>query len=244
MAAPKTKGAPRKASPQESKTGTKQMATVVLEALGGGTKPVSIPLQRGAFQAVVSRPKSMRALMERYGAALEQSRHSGRSVRLVVDIAPEGTATIAAGEIPAEPSQGLPSAEIDQALGAARERGRQRAAAILDSPEMLPSHAFAERIGVSRVTVNAKRKAGQVLGLQGARRGFRFPDWQLGEDGTPFAALPEIFGRLGNSPWAVYRFLVQQHPELDGLTGKEALRRGKTEAVLAAAESIGRGDFA
>ncbi|MGG2362632.1 hypothetical protein ACE4Z5_27370, partial [Salmonella enterica] len=84
----------------------------------------------------------------------------------------------------------------------------------------------------SRVTVNTKRQNHQVLGLEGARRGYRFPRWQITRDGKPFAALPVLFDRLGNSPWAVYRFLVQHHPELDGLTGREALQRGKDKAVI------------
>ena len=42
--------------------------------------------------------------------------------------------------------------------------------------------------------------------------------------------------------WAVYRFLVQPHGELDGLTGREALEHGRTKQAIAAAESIGR-DF-
>ena len=50
-----------------------------------------------------------------------------------------------------------------------------------------------------------------------------------------------VHERLGG-PWAVYRFLVQPHGELEGLTGREALERGKVEAALDAAESIGR-DF-
>ena len=47
-----------------------------------------------------------------------------------------------------------------------------------------------------------------------------------------------LFDRLGDSPWAVYRFLVQSHPELDGETGRDALRNGRTADVIEAAESV------
>lgn len=108
---------------------------------------------------------------------------------------------------------------------------------------MLSADQFAELLGTTRMTVNTKRQSHQVLGLDGAKRGFRFPAWQVGEDGTPFAALPQLFERLGSGPWSVYRFLVQSHPELDGITGLEALRRGKTDEVLAVADSIADGAF-
>ena len=55
-----------------------------------------------------------------------------------------------------------------------------------------------------------------------------------------FAALPALFDRLGGSPWAVYRFLVQHHPELGGRTAREALRRGRSAEVLEVAESVMR----
>jgi ribulose kinase len=105
---------------------------------------------------------------------------------------------------------------------------------------MLSAEKFAELIGTSRVTVNAKRQNHQVLGLEGAKRGFRFPAWQVGEDGKPFSALPELFDHLGGSSWAVYRFLLQHHPELDGLTGREALYQGRMAEVLEVAESVVR----
>ncbi|MFX8972731.1 hypothetical protein ABTN24_19605, partial [Acinetobacter baumannii] len=88
-------------------------------------------------------------------------------------------------------------------MAAARERGRLRVAEILAEPDMLSAEEFAALIGTSRVTVNTKRQNHQVLGFEGARRGYRFPRWQITRDGKPFAALPVLFDRLGNSPWAV-----------------------------------------
>jgi hypothetical protein len=86
--------------------------------------------------------------------------------------------------------------------------------------------------------VNAWRHKNQVLGLEGATRGFRFPEWQVGPDGKPFRALPQLFDCLGGDVWAVYRFLVQHHPELGGMTGKEALQKGRVKQVVEAAESV------
>jgi hypothetical protein len=103
---------------------------------------------------------------------------------------------------------------------------------------MLSAEQFAALIGTSRVTVNAKRQTHQVLGLEGAKRGYRFPSWQVGDNGKPFSVLPELFERFDGSAWAVYRFLVQHRPELDGLTGREALAHGRSGEVLEVVESV------
>lgn len=148
---------------------------------------------------------------------------------------PRPQATGPASDPAATPDAGE---ELQRALQQARERGRTRVAEILAGEDMLSAAAFATFVGTSRMTINTWRERHQVLGLDGARRGFRFPKWQVGDDGKPFAALPALFERLGDSPWAVYRFLVQHHPELDGLTGREALRRGRVAAALEAAERV------
>jgi hypothetical protein len=132
----------------------------------------------------------------------------------------------------------------DGGLEAARERGRLRSPQILDQNDMLTAEQFAERLGVSRMTVNARRQKYEVLALAGAKRGFRFPAWQVNDDGKAFDALPRLFDLLGNNAWTVYRFLTQRHAALGGVSGKDALRQSKMTQVLQAAESIALGDFA
>jgi hypothetical protein len=177
-------------------------------------------------------------------AAHELSRLTGKPVGLMVGISPDGAEKITLIEQASEPVTGkLPSAgnsELDSALAEARRRGASRVSEILAGPEMLSADEFAERLGTTRATITAWRHKNQVLGLEGATRGFRFPEWQVGDDGKPFRVLPEIFDRLGGNPWAVYRFLVQRHPELGGTTGKDALRRGRGGQVVTAAESVAR----
>jgi len=84
----------------------------------------------------------------------------------------------------------------------------------------------------------------EVLGLEGAKRGVKYPEWQVGDDGKPFAALPALFERLGGGPWAVYRFLNAAPRRTGGRTGLEALRQGDAAAVLDAAEGVAGGTFA
>ncbi len=154
---------------------------------------------------------------------------------------------VAVSRIDPPPKPDLPadadssSKELEDALAEARSRGQVLAAAILDGEEMLNADDFAELLGTSRMTINTKRRSGAVLGLAGTKRGYRFPRWQLDHNGNPYPELAELHERLGG-PWAVYRFMVQPHGELNGLTGRQALERGQHRAVLDAAESVGR-DF-
>lgn len=177
------------------------------------------------------------------------SRQAGEPVSVRVDVSPDGTARIAAPEIAATPPVRVqveaierPSPELAKALAAARERGRIHAAEILARDDMLSADDFAALLGTTRVTVNAKRQSGQALGLDGAKRGYRFPAWQVDRNGKLYPELADLHQRLGD-PWAVYRLLVQRHAALDGLTGRQALERSKGAALLDIAEGIARGDF-
>jgi len=132
---------------------------------------------------------------------------------------------------------------LDIALAAARQRGSERVAEILKRPEMLSADEFADEIGSTRETVNKKRKRHEVLGLEGAKRGVRFPKWQIGDDGQLLGGLAQLFEALNGHPWAVYRFLLQESGSLGGRTGLEMLRAGRIKDAVGAARSIGQGDF-
>ena len=216
-------------------------------SLPKGATGFKFQVSDNTYKALTGKPDRMKALLQQYGEAIVRSRTAGRAVSFRVDIDPAGATTVtpveevalAQAHLPEE--VGAPNAELQGALAAARERGRLRAAEILGADDMLSAEAFARLLGATRVTVNTKRQSGQLLGIDGAKRGFRFPVWQLNAEGKPFTELPALHERLGGA-WAVYRFLVQPHGELDGLTGREALERGKSKSVLEAAESVAR-DF-
>lgn len=209
-------------------------------------RDIKIKASKSAAKAIVTKPEQVYLLIERYGEALEKSSKEGHTFSFRVNVDPTGEAIAA----PLEQATSSERAEIDeennieldQALAAARDRGRIRAAEILSGKDMRSADELAELLHTTRVTINAKRQNGQLLGLDGAKRGFRFPVWQLDRDGKPYPELPALRERLG-SPWAIFRFLVQPHDELDGMTGREALERGEGDALLGVAESVGRGDF-
>lgn len=206
---------------------------------------VAISVTPGVFKTLSVRQSTITRLIETFGQTIERSRKSGRASGFTVMIDAAGNPEIA--PLPkAEPIEQAMSEDdrLDAALQAARERGRLRSAEILDQDDMLTADEFAERLGVSRVTVNARRQKHELLGLDGAKRGFRFPAWQVDQDGKPLDALPKLFELLGDSPWGVYRFLTQRHSVLDGVSAKDALTRGRTMQVLQAAESLAQGDFA
>lgn len=211
-------------------------------ALPKGVAGFSFRAPRNVIAVISEKPANVKALLAGYGQAVAESRAAGRAVSFRVEVDPSGGATVSPTES-VSPQDDVVSGELKAALDEARARGRTRAAQILAADDMLTADQFAELLGISRMTVNTKRQNRQVLGLDGAKRGFRFPAWQVGDDGKPFAALPQLFERLGGGPWSVYRFLVQAHPELDGLTGREALHRGRIQDALAVADSIADGAF-
>lgn len=198
-------------------------------------------------RALAPQRANINAIMEVLGEKIEQSQKSGRSAEFKIRIDPkEGARIFAVGDPPQpapETRSGVEKEDqaLDRALDAARERGRLRAIEILNGEDMLSAEEFAALLGVSRMTVNTKRQRHEVLALDGPKRGYRFPAWQVDENGKPFAALPELFALLGDSPWTIYRFLMQRHPELGGARGADLLHRGRSDEVLEAAESAARG---
>jgi hypothetical protein len=251
MAAPKPNLSvhKEKAGGRQSSTGPSLTAAAFIigsePSLPKGTTGFKFEIPKSASGVLTRQPEHVKALLQGYGDAIAKSVTAGQQVSFRVDVDPKGRIIVTPlEETFTEPEvlkESVPVPALQVALAAARERGRLRAAEILSGDDMMSAEAFATMLGTTRVTVNAKRQSGQVLGLDGAKRGFRFPVWQLDADGKPYAALSELHERLGGA-WAVYRFLLQPHGELDGLTGREALERGKSKAALEAAESVGR-DF-
>ena len=62
------------------------------------------------------------------------------------------------------------------------------------SEDMLSAEAFANLMGRTQVTVDAKR-------------GYRFLAWQLDGDGKPYGEIAALHETLC-VPWTVYRFLA------------------------------------
>ncbi|MBD3847302.1 MAG: hypothetical protein GY873_06815 [Bosea sp.] len=183
-------------------------------------------------------PRTKRVLSA-YAKAIKRFEDTGKPVRMTVTLKSTGMAP----EVQVEDAAPATGDALDRALASAAARGAQRVAEILKDPQMLSADQFAEEIGATRETVNRKRKRHEVLGLEGPKRGLRFPRWQLDDSGRLLADLPKLFQAVGDHPWAVYRFLVQAHRELDGSTGLAAVRAGRVDEAVEVAKATGRGDF-
>jgi len=133
---------------------------------------------------------------------------------------------------------GAAATDLDAAIAAARRRGDIRVAEILAGEDMASADTFAASLGITRQSLHAKLGKHHVIGLEGAKRGVKFPIWQIGADGKPFAALPALAAAL-DGPWAVYRFLTQYQPQLD-MTGLEALQKGCEDDAIALARNLER----
>jgi hypothetical protein len=137
-----------------------------------------------------------------------------------------------------------PDVALTEALAAARARGAAVKEELLADPEMLNTAAIADLLGMSEEGVRLKRKRHEILGLESAKRGIRYPAWQILEGRQLLPALPRLFTLLGDDPWRLFRFLQQHHGELGGDRALDALRHGKIDGVLAAAENTATGAFA
>lgn len=186
---------------------------------------------------LMTRPRALKSVLDGIGRAVRQAEATQRPVKLTILVQPDRTAPTVDVEGPSADGD-----DLDQAIAEARVRGAARAAEILASPEMLSADDFARLIGVTREAVRQKAIRREALGLQGAKRGVRYPAWQVTRDGGLLPELPRLFALLGDSPWTVYRFLLQPSAAFKGAPPLEALRAGVVKPVLEAAEGVARGD--
>jgi hypothetical protein len=152
-------------------------------------------------------------------------------------------ATIIAEETAGAPVDETPQQDLVRALEAAKVRGDSLKQDLLADPDMLSTAEMARRLGMSEEGVRLKRKRHEVLGLELAKRGIRYPAWQILEHQQLLPALPRLFNILGDNPWTIYRFLLQHHPELNDVRALDALRQGRLGRVIAVAENISSGAF-
>jgi hypothetical protein len=103
----------------------------------------------------------------------------------------------------------------------------------------LSAEQVSELIGISRQAVDRRRSQNQLIGLTQGKRGYAYPAFQF-EDGKTLDGLKEVLDALsGHDPWMQSIFFANGNDRLTGKTPLDALRQGKTEAVVRAAEAYG-----
>jgi len=103
----------------------------------------------------------------------------------------------------------------------------------------LSAEQVSETIGISRQAVDKRRGQNQLIGLTQGKRGYAYPAFQF-ENGRAIDGLKEVLDALsGHDPWMQSIFFANENDRLNGSTPLEALRQGKTGAVVRAAEAYG-----
>ncbi len=178
-------------------------------------------------------------LIAGYADTAAKAQQTGRSFLLTYEVTPDGQART----ISEAPADGSIDGPLDAAIARARARGATKITDVLRSADMLTARDFGPLIGASHETVNVMRRRDELLGLEGATRGIRYPRWQVTDAGLPLPGLARLFGILGRQPWTVFRFLLAEHAELGGQTALDALKAGQVDAVASVADNLVVGAF-
>ena len=204
-----------------------------------GDVVAEVPVTKARFQRIVHRKRVLGKMISGYADAAEKAKRTGKDYIIAYRVSPDGKAVEVVEVAAAKPA----ASPLDGAVARAKARGATKVTDILKGADMLAARAFGPLIGASHETVNTKRKRHEVLGLEGATRGVKYPRWQVTEAGLPLPGLPKLFEVLGEQPWTVYRFLRTAHAELGGRTALDALKAGQIEAVVGVAENQAAGAF-
>lgn len=104
---------------------------------------------------------------------------------------------------------------------------------------VLSVDAVARHLRISRQAVDKRRRAGTLLALPLGRRGFAYPAWQLGPQGT-LPGLERVLKALhGHDAWMKSLFLLNPNGELGMVSPLQALREGRLDEILRLAGAFG-----
>lgn len=209
---------------------------VIVQA-GPLTAEVTVSKER--FDRIVQKKRVVGKVISGYADAAAKAARSGRDFFIGYRVSPDGQ-VFEVTEVTAKPA----ASPLDAAVARAKARGTTKVTDILKGEDMLTARDFGPLIGASHETVNTKRKRHEVLGLEGATRGVKYPRWQVTDSGLPLPGLSRLFEILGAQPWTIYRFLRTQHAELGDKTALDLLKAGQVDVVMDVAKSQAAGAFA
>jgi hypothetical protein len=128
----------------------------------------------------------------------------------------------------------------DELLDEAQLRGvRARNRLLTTDGGTVSAIEVAQRLRLTRQAVDERRKKGRLVGLLTGRRGYAYPVWQFDEAGV-LPGLERVLQALSwLEPWSQTAFLLNSNARLSGETPLAALRRGRIDEVVIAAQSYG-----
>lgn len=125
-------------------------------------------------------------------------------------------------------------------LASARLRGLVAKQQLLEAEGgCLSSTQVASLLGITRQAVDKRRRSGQLIGLPTGKNRYAYPAWQF----TTAETLPGLETVLQHlqvrDAWMQTAFMLNGNLRLDGMSPLEALRQGKLEEVVLAAQTYG-----
>ena len=129
---------------------------------------------------------------------------------------------------------------VEDPLRGARSRAAAKMAALMTAEggpwgvERVASH-----LGISRAAVDKRRRTSGLIGISDGARATKYPSWQFTSTGT-LPGLEDALRKMSVSdPWMRMQFFLAPDPDL-GSSPLDALRRGRIEEAVDAAERYGR----
>ena len=138
------------------------------------------------------------------------------------------------------PPAGSPADHVDEAEARERLARRTRSVVVADT---MSSDEVAGLLGLKgRASVLQRLRDKRLIGIEGERRGVRFPRRQFDSDGQVRAGVPDVRALFpdGFSTWL---WLSTGSSSFDGDTPLSRLEAGQVDAVVAAATGERQGDF-
>lgn len=88
---------------------------------------------------------------------------------------------------------------------------------------------------IGQRVLQVRRRSWTVLAMQTQDRTWLYPAWQFdGRGGIRAELAPVLIALRGLDRWAAGLWLVNQHPDLGGISPREALREGVESTAVAA----------
>ena len=125
-------------------------------------------------------------------------------------------------------------------LASARLRGLVAKQQLLEAEGgCLSSAQVASLLGITRQAVDKRRRSGQLIGLPTGKNRYAYPAWQF-TTGETLPGLETVLQHLQiRDAWMQTAFMLNGNLRLDGMSPLEALRQGKLEEVVLAAQTYG-----